>query len=132
MTEITPAAIVGSGSLSFEMLRSLTEVLPVMTTPKWVRTRCQPIAVSDVLEILRGTVEDEATESRVVGGQWSRRPDLRGHDAGVRRGSRASTPDLDPDPCNQPLALVVVDRSPSRRCPPKWNGLSSRACVPRS
>ena len=66
MTEIRAAAIVGSGSLSFEMLRSLTEVLPVMTTPKWVRTRCQPIAVSDVLEILRGAVEDEATESRVV------------------------------------------------------------------
>ncbi|MEK7252008.1 MAG: SDR family oxidoreductase [Actinomycetota bacterium] len=66
VTEIRAAAIVGSGSLSFEMLRSLTEVLPVMTTPKWVRTRCQPIAVSDVLEILRGAVEDEATESRVV------------------------------------------------------------------
>ena len=48
------AMIIGSGSASFEMLRYLTERLPVMVTPRWVRTRVQPIAVRDVLRYLVG------------------------------------------------------------------------------
>ncbi|WP_330455938.1 SDR family oxidoreductase [Streptomyces sp. NBC_00820] len=48
------AVIIGSGSASFEMLRYLTERLPVMLTPTWVRTRLQPIGVKDVLRILVG------------------------------------------------------------------------------
>ncbi|MEU1342489.1 SDR family oxidoreductase [Streptomyces sp. NPDC005827] len=48
------AVIIGSGSASFEMLRYLTERLPVMVTPRWVRTRIQPIAVRDVLRVLVG------------------------------------------------------------------------------
>ncbi|MBS3939827.1 MAG: NAD(P)H-binding protein, partial [Actinobacteria bacterium] len=44
VTELRAAIIIGSGSASFEMLRNLVEVLPVMTTPRWVDTRCQPIA----------------------------------------------------------------------------------------
>ncbi|MET7746931.1 SDR family oxidoreductase [Micromonospora sp. NPDC005367] len=46
------AVIIGSGSASFEMLRYLTERLPAMTTPRWVRNRIQPIAVEDVLHYL--------------------------------------------------------------------------------
>ncbi|WP_017604818.1 SDR family oxidoreductase [Nocardiopsis alkaliphila] len=46
------AVIIGSGSASFEMLRHLTERLPAMTTPRWVRSRVQPIAVRDVLRLL--------------------------------------------------------------------------------
>ncbi|HUZ34835.1 MAG TPA: SDR family oxidoreductase [Streptosporangiaceae bacterium] len=46
--------IIGSGSASFEMLRYLTERLPAMITPKWVRSRTQPIAVRDVLYTLAG------------------------------------------------------------------------------
>ena len=46
------AVILGSGSLSFEMLRYLTERLPAMITPRWVRTRIQPIAIRDVLRYL--------------------------------------------------------------------------------
>ena len=46
------AVIIGSGSASFEMLRYLTERLPVMVTPRWVRTRIQPIAIRDVLRYL--------------------------------------------------------------------------------
>jgi uncharacterized protein YbjT (DUF2867 family) len=46
------AVIIGSGSASFEMLRYLTERLPVMVTPRWVRNRIQPIAVRDVLRYL--------------------------------------------------------------------------------
>ncbi len=48
------AVIIGSGSASFEMLRYLTERLPVMVTPTWVHTRIQPIAVRDVLRYLVG------------------------------------------------------------------------------
>ncbi|GAA0994623.1 SDR family oxidoreductase [Nocardiopsis tropica] len=51
------AVIIGSGSASFEMLRHLTERLPVMTTPRWVRSRVQPIAVRDVLRLLVESAE---------------------------------------------------------------------------
>jgi uncharacterized protein YbjT (DUF2867 family) len=58
-TEIRAAIIIGSGSASFEMLRSLVEVLPVMVTPRWVTgTRCQPIAISDVLRFLVALLDD--------------------------------------------------------------------------
>ncbi|MEU4422643.1 SDR family oxidoreductase [Actinoplanes sp. NPDC024001] len=49
--------IIGSGSASFEMLRYLTERLPVMVTPRWVHNRIQPIAVRDVLRYLIGAAE---------------------------------------------------------------------------
>ena len=44
--------VVGSGSASFEMIRHLTHRLPVMTTPKWVHNKIQPIAIDDVLHYL--------------------------------------------------------------------------------
>ncbi len=56
VTEFRAAIIIGSGSASFELMRSLVEHLPVMITPRWVRTRCQPIAVRDVLDYLRAAV----------------------------------------------------------------------------
>jgi uncharacterized protein YbjT (DUF2867 family) len=70
VTEVRAAVIIGSGSVSFEMLRHLTEVLPVMVTPKWVGTRCQPIAVRDILTILIRALEDEVPADRIweVGG----------------------------------------------------------------
>lgn len=49
--------VIGSGSASFEMLRYLTERLPVMVTPKWVHTRIQPIAIRDVLRYLVGCAD---------------------------------------------------------------------------
>jgi uncharacterized protein YbjT (DUF2867 family) len=52
VTEFRAAIIIGSGSASFELLRSLVEHLPVMVTPRWVRTLCQPIAIRDVLDYL--------------------------------------------------------------------------------
>ena len=56
--------IIGSGSASFEMLRYLTERLPVMVTPKWVRSLVQPIAVSDVLSYLEGALGLSADTNR--------------------------------------------------------------------
>ncbi|GAA2442822.1 SDR family oxidoreductase [Actinomadura vinacea] len=58
------AVIIGSGSASFEMLRYLTERLPVMVTPRWVRTRVQPIAVRDVLRYLVGSASLPASVDR--------------------------------------------------------------------
>ncbi|MFG2276486.1 SDR family oxidoreductase [Streptomyces chartreusis] len=54
-TVLRAAVILGSGSASFEMLRYLTERLPVMVTPGWVHTRIQPVAVRDVLRALVGS-----------------------------------------------------------------------------
>jgi uncharacterized protein YbjT (DUF2867 family) len=50
--EFRAAVIVGSGSASFEMIRHLSERLPIMVVPRWVATRCQPIGVRSVLEYL--------------------------------------------------------------------------------
>ena len=52
VVEFRAAVIVGSGSVSFEMIRYLTERLPVMITPRWVETLCQPIGVRNVMEYL--------------------------------------------------------------------------------
>jgi nucleoside-diphosphate-sugar epimerase len=56
--------VVGSGSASFEMVRHLTDRLPVMTTPKWVHNRIQPIAVNDVLYYLVAAATAPVTSSR--------------------------------------------------------------------
>ncbi|MFF3195431.1 SDR family oxidoreductase [Streptomyces misionensis] len=64
------AVVIGSGSASFEMLRYLTERLPVMVTPRWVHTRIQPIAVRDVLRLLAGCARLPADVARTfdIGG----------------------------------------------------------------
>jgi uncharacterized protein YbjT (DUF2867 family) len=52
VTEFRAAVVIGLGSISFEMFRYLTERLPIMVTPKWVNTRCQPIAIENLLDYL--------------------------------------------------------------------------------
>jgi uncharacterized protein YbjT (DUF2867 family) len=68
--ELRAAVIIGAGSASFEMLRYLTERLPLMVTPRWLRTRVQPIAVRDVLYYLKNAAELPADVSRAfdIGG----------------------------------------------------------------
>ena len=70
VTEFRAAVIVGSGSLSFEMIRYLAERVPIMVTPRWVRTRCQPIAVRDVLDYLVAALGRPEADGRVfeIGG----------------------------------------------------------------
>lgn len=58
------AVIIGSGSASFEMMRHITERLPAMITPRWVRTRIQPIAIRDVLRYLTGAATMPLEHSR--------------------------------------------------------------------
>lgn len=57
VTELRAAMILGSGSASFEILRYLVERLPLMVTPRWVRTSCQPISIRNVLEYLGRCLE---------------------------------------------------------------------------
>jgi len=66
VTVLRAAMIIGSGSASFEILRYLVHRLPIMITPKWVSTRCQPIAVENVLGYLVGVLS--APES--IGGTF--------------------------------------------------------------
>ena len=67
LTELRAAVIIGSGSASFEMLRHLVEVLPVMVCPRWVtRTRCQPIAIADVLHCLAAALDSPAVANRRI------------------------------------------------------------------
>ncbi len=68
--ELRAGIIIGSGSASFEMLRHLTHRLPIMTTPKWVSNRTQPIAIRDVLYYLRSAANLERPENRIcdIGG----------------------------------------------------------------
>ncbi|MFF3418061.1 SDR family oxidoreductase [Streptomyces sp. NPDC002698] len=69
-TVLRAAVIIGSGSASFEMLRYLTERLPVMVTPSWVHTRIQPMGVRDVLRTLVGSAAMPAEVNRAfdIGG----------------------------------------------------------------
>lgn len=60
VVEFRAGMIVGSGSISFEMIRYLTERLPVMVTPRWVETQCQPIGVRSVLDYLLEVLERPA------------------------------------------------------------------------
>ncbi|PZR19329.1 MAG: DUF2867 domain-containing protein [Flavobacterium psychrophilum] len=61
LTAIRAGIIVGSGSASFEIIRDLVEKLPVMVAPKWLHTKCQPIAVRNVIEFLSGVLLKEFT-----------------------------------------------------------------------
>ncbi len=68
--EFRASIVIGSGSLSFEMIRSLVERLPVMITPKWVKVPAQPIAIDDLLEYLAAALELPVSACRVyeIGG----------------------------------------------------------------
>jgi uncharacterized protein YbjT (DUF2867 family) len=70
VTVLRAAMIIGSGSASFEILRYLVERLPVMITPKWVSTPCQPIAVRNVIGYLAGVLSRPETAGQVfdIGG----------------------------------------------------------------
>lgn len=70
VTVLRAAMIIGSGSASFEILRYLVERLPIMVTPRWVHTPCQPIAIRNVIEVLLRVLEAPETlgETYDIGG----------------------------------------------------------------
>lgn len=70
LTVLRAAIIIGSGSASFEIIRDLVEKLPVMIAPKWLKSRCQPIGIRNVIEYLIGVILKEETfnQSFDIGG----------------------------------------------------------------
>ncbi len=61
ITTLRAGIIVGSGSASFEIIRDLVEKLPVMITPRWLKTKCQPIAIRNVIEFMIGVIANPHT-----------------------------------------------------------------------
>ncbi|MFJ4905074.1 SDR family oxidoreductase [Streptomyces sp. NPDC093249] len=117
-TVLRAAVIIGSGSASFEMLRYLTERLPVMVTPSWVRTRIQPIAVRDVLRYLVGSADMPPEVSRAfdIGG-----PDVLTYLGMMRRYAKVA---------GLPRRLIVPVPVLTPRLSSHWIGLVTP--VPRS
>jgi uncharacterized protein YbjT (DUF2867 family) len=70
LTTLRAGIIIGSGSASFEIIRDIVEKLPVMIAPKWLETRTQPVAISNVIEFLVGVLLNEKTfnKSYDIGG----------------------------------------------------------------
>jgi uncharacterized protein YbjT (DUF2867 family) len=66
VTELRAAIIVGAGSASFEIVRDLVRRLPVMVCPRWVRSRCEPIAIGDVLAYLVGVLEEPRSVGQIL------------------------------------------------------------------
>jgi uncharacterized protein YbjT (DUF2867 family) len=111
--ELRAAVVIGSGSASFEMLRNLVDLLPVMTTPTWVRTRCQPIGVRDVLYYLVNLLETEGDGHRVleIGGpdvlSYRELMDTYADVAGLRRRVVIPVPVLSPQLSSRWIGLVT-------------------------
>lgn len=113
VTELRAAVIIGSGSLAFEMIRDLVDVLPVMTTPKWTSTLCQPIAIRDVLYYLSSARTDSSTTDHIfdIGG-----PDILSYlsmmsiyakEAGLRKRLVLRVPVLSPGLSSRWVGLVT-------------------------
>ncbi|MEQ8819369.1 MAG: SDR family oxidoreductase [Sumerlaeia bacterium] len=73
VTELRAAIIIGSGSASFTIIRDLVRKLPIMITPAWVRSRCEPIAIRQVLAYLVGVLREPRTvgETLEIGGGYT-------------------------------------------------------------
>ena len=102
VTVLRAAMIVGAGSASFEILRYLVERLPIMVTPRWVHTECQPIAVDNVVAYLVACLDTPGTIGRTfdVGGPdvvtYRQLMDVLADEAGLRRRLVIPVPVLTP------------------------------------
>jgi uncharacterized protein YbjT (DUF2867 family) len=96
VTVLRAGIIVGSGGISWEMTRQLVEHLPAMVTPRWVRTKTQPIAVADVVRYLVGVLDEPRSKGQVfeIGG-----PDTMQYVTMLRRVAEIK---------NRPLVIVPV------------------------
>lgn len=105
--------VIGSGSASFEMVRHLTDVLPYMPAPRWVRNRIQPIAVRDVLHYLLAAARLPAEVSRSVdiGGpdvlRYGQMMNGYAVEAGLRQRAIAALPVLTPELASHWVNLVT-------------------------
>ncbi len=111
--ELRAAVVIGSGSASFEMLRYLVEVLPIMVTPKWVATKSQPIAISDVIDYLATTIASAKPFDGVyeIGGpdvvSYAEMMALYAEVAGLRRRRLIPVPVLSPRLSSHWVGLVT-------------------------
>jgi uncharacterized protein YbjT (DUF2867 family) len=111
--ELRAGMIIGSGSASFEMLRYLVELLPFMVTPRWVNTCCQPIAISDIVELLVRASTDRAVPAGVyeVGGpdvvSYATMMELYAEVAGLPRRRFVTVPVLTPGLSSHWVGLVT-------------------------
>jgi uncharacterized protein YbjT (DUF2867 family) len=130
-TTLRAAMIVGAGSASFEILRYLVDRLPAMVTPRWVRTKSQPIAVSNVIGYLIGCLENAETANRIfdIGG-----PDILSYqdlmkiyseEAGLTRRFIVPIPILTPRLSSYWLSLVTPLPTPLTK--PLIEGLRNEA-----
>ncbi len=130
-TTLRAAMIVGAGSASFEIMRYLVDRLPAMVTPRWVRTKSQPIAVSNVIGYLIDSLENPETANRVfdIGG-----PDILSYqdlmkiyseEAGLARRFVVPIPILTPRLSSYWISLVTPIPSPLAR--PLIDGLRNEA-----
>jgi uncharacterized protein YbjT (DUF2867 family) len=105
--------VIGSGSASFEMVRHLTDRLPVMTTPKWVRNKIQPIAIDDVLYYLAAAADAPVPKSRTwdIGGpdvlEYADAMQIYAEEAGLRRRFIVALPLLTPSIASWWVGLVT-------------------------
>jgi len=66
LTELRASIIIGSGSASFEIIRDLVKKLPVMITPRWVKSLCEPISIDNVLQYLLACLEEPRTVNQIL------------------------------------------------------------------
>lgn len=111
--ELRAGVIIGSGSMSFEMLRYLVEVLPVMVAPRWVTTRCQPVAIADVIAYLTRAVVavDVSPGVYEIGGtdvvSYAKMMDEYARAAGLPKRRIISVPVLTPSLSSRWIGLVT-------------------------
>ena len=114
VVELRAAVVLGAGSVSFEMLRYLTERLPFMVCPRWVRTALQPIALADVIRYLVGATDVEPGVYEIGGAEVTTYRDMIAAYAiarGLRRRRIVDVPYLTPRLSSYWLDLVTpVDR----------------------
>ena len=120
--------VIGTGSASFEMVRHLTDRLPVMTTPKWVRNKIQPIAINDVLHYLVEAAATDVPSSRTwdIGGpqvlEYGEAMQVYADAAGLRRRFIVVLPWLTPTIASWWVGLVTPYR---RAWPARWSNRSN-------
>ena len=131
VTTLRAAMILGSGSASFEIMRYLVEHLPVMTTPRWVRSANQPIAVSNVLNYLIGCLDNEQTRGQTydIGGPdvltYRDLLDIYSEEAGLPKRLVLSVPVLTPTLSSYWIHLVTP--VPAAIARPLTEGLTTAA-----
>ncbi len=131
LTDLRAPMILGSGSASFEILRYLVERLPIMTTPRWVRSLNQPIAIGNVIAYLLACLECPETVGRAfdIGGPermtYQRLLEIYAEEAGLRRRLILPVPVLTPK--LSALWIHLISPVPSAIALPLTQGLTSDA-----